>query len=153
MGTAFSAEIKLGIIDTQRIMTQSKAAQEAMALFNKEYQEKTSQLSAKQQAAQMLQDEINQKGKDMSQEVLADKTEQLSRQIKEFNRLKNDAEEDLESGYEELNQKLLREIAEVVEEFSKNESYTMILEKNSVVSNDDAIDITDQIIDLYDAIK
>ena len=152
-GTVYGADIKLGVIDTQRIMTESKAAKEARTLFAKDYEDKSKLLSAKQQAAQELQDEINQKGKDMSQAVLTQKTEKLAREIKELNRMKNDLEEDLKTMDEELSMKLLREIAEVVLEYSKKEKYTMILEKSNVVASDDAIDITDQVIELYDTVK
>ena len=153
VASAHAADLKIGVIDTQRIMTESKAALEAQTIFAQELQEKDNIFLAKQQAVQALYDEINQKGTEMSQEVLTEKTEQLTKENKELNRMKNDLEEDLQNRDEELSTKLLREIAEVVLEFNEKEKYTLILEKSNVVASDDAIDITNQIIQLYDSMK
>ena len=53
----------------------------------------------------------------------------------------------------ELTQKLINDIRDVVKAFAKSKDYTLILEKASIVTNDDAIDITDDIIRQYDSKK
>ena len=61
--------------------------------------------------------------------------------------------EELKRKDRELTRQLIQEIKQVAETFTKKREYTIILEKNSVVSFDKAVDITDKIIGIYDAQK
>ncbi len=151
INSAYAADIKLGVIDTQRIMLESKGAIAARAVFAKEVEEKRNAYLAKQKEAQALQDELNTKGNSMSVSVLSEKQEKLSREVKELNRMKNDMEQDLKAMDSELSQNLLTQVYEVVSKYSQQEGFTLILEKTVVITFDDAIDITDKIIQLYDA--
>ena len=53
----------------------------------------------------------------------------------------------------ELRRKILQEVLEIIKEYRKKEKYTIVMEKQSIVDSDDAIDITDKIIRLYDIVK
>ena len=53
----------------------------------------------------------------------------------------------------ELRRKILQDVLEIVKEYRKKEKYTIVMEKQSIVDSDDAIDITDKIIRLYDIVK
>jgi len=149
--SAYAADIKIGVIDTQRIMRESRVAQETQALFAKEVEENRNLLIGKQKELEELQEELNTKRLDMTPAVLSEKQQKLSRVVKEYNRMKNDMEEDLQSRDNELARELLTEIGVVVTEYSKKEKFTLILERTAVITFDDAIDITDKIIQLFDA--
>jgi outer membrane protein len=149
--SAYAADIKIGVIDTQRIVAESKAGIATRTLFSKEVQENNSRLQTKQKEVQALQDELNTKGKGMDAVALAEKQEKYSKAYKELTRMKNDMTQDLEARDNELTQKLLKAIADIVIQYSQNEKYTLILEKGSLVSYDNTVDITDKIIQLYDA--
>jgi outer membrane protein len=153
VGSLYAADVKIGVIDTQKIMRESNAAKNARAIFLKDVEAKRNIFNAKQKELQTLQEEINNKGKDMAASVRKEKTEKLSREIKELDRLKTDLEEELKKKDNELTQKLLKEIRDIVIEYRKKEKYAIIHEKQTVVSYDEAIDITDKIIKLYDVVK
>jgi outer membrane protein len=153
VGQLCAADLKIGVIDTQRIMRESKAARDARATFLKDVEAKRDVLSIKQKEVQELQEELKNKGKDMAESVRKEKNEKLSQEIKEFNRLKSDFEEELKKKDAELTQKLLKEIQEIVAEYRKKEKYAIIHDKQTLVSYDEAIDITDKIIKLYDVVK
>ena len=100
-----------------------------------------------------LEEEIKREGQGMPPETRKEKAEKLEKEIKELGRLKSDLEEELRKRDAELTQNLLRGIYAVVKDFSKKEKYTVILDKRSVVTADEAVDITDKIIQRYDAAK
>ena len=150
---ARAAKIKIGLIDTQKIMRESKAAKKTRTVFLQERDTKRAVLKAKQDVIRAMDEELKRKGKDMSASVRKEKAEKLAREIKELRRLRSDLEEELKKRDVELTRKLLREIKEIVQQFSKKGKYTVILEKKSVVAADEKIDITDKIIRLYDALK
>lgn len=149
--SAYAADIKIGVIDTQRIVAESKAGIATRTLFSKEVQENNNRLQTKQKEVQALQEELNTKGKGMDAVALAEKQEKYSKAYKELTRMKNDMTQDLEARDNELTQKLLKAVVDIVVQYSQNEKYTLILEKGALVSYDNAVDITDKIIQLYDA--
>lgn len=152
-GIAGAAEVKIGMIDIQKIMLESKAAKKARDIYMKELETKKAQLIAKDNEARKLDEEIKKEGANMAPAARQDKTEKLEKEIKELGRLKADMEDELKKKDAELTRKVAGEILEILKEFQKKEKYTIILDKRNVVMSDEAINITDKIIRLYDAVK
>jgi outer membrane protein len=152
-GPVNAADIKIGIIDTQKIVTDSKAGKAAQVVFNKDLETKQVSYNAKQKELQTIQDELTAKGKDMTATVYSEKTAKYSKVKKELERMKSETEEDLKARNTELNRKLYAEIAAIVSDYCKKEKFTLILEKTYVAAYDGTIDITDKIIQLYDTSK
>lgn len=150
---AKDAPVKIGIIDVQKILRESKAARNAQAVFVKDMEAKRAQLIAKEKEIQALDEELKNANARLSDESRKEKAERLAREVKEFRRLDADMGEELKKKDVELTQKLLGEVRRIVQSFAKSEKYTLILEKNAVAASDDAIDVTDRIIKLYDAGK
>lgn len=152
-GTVYGADIKVGVIDTTRIITESKAGKSAQVIFNKELETKNTAYAAKAKELQTIQEELATKASEMSADVYSEKSAKYSKVKKELERMKSEMEEDLQVRNNELNRKLYTEIAAIVSDYCKKESFTIILEKNYVAAYDGAVDITDKIIQLYDASK
>jgi len=148
-----AADVKIGVIDTQEVLKESKAAKKARTLLMDELNEKRSVFSKKQDEVRLLEEEIKIKGDGMTESQRREKNDQLGREVKNLQRLKTDLEEELNKKNVDLTQKILQEVSDVIKEFMKKEKYTLILEKKSVVSSDEAIDITEKILRLYDAKK
>lgn len=151
-GQAGAADIKVGVIDTQKIISDSKAGKAAYLIFNKEKETMDAQLTAKQKELQTISDEIT-GSTNMTAAVYSEKTAKYNKAKKELERMKTERDEDLNVRYTELNKKLFTEIAEIVSDYCKKENFTIILEVTYVAAYDGAIDITDDIIQLYDATK
>ena len=147
------AAAKIGIIDVHKIMRDSQAAKNARAVLAKDIEAKRAQLMAKDRDIKALDEELKNPKIKLSDEVRKQKTDKLARDVKDFRRLDADMGEELKKKDAELTQKLLGEVRQIVQNFSKSEKYTLILEKNTVVASDDAIDITNRILKIYDAKK
>lgn len=152
-GTGYAAEIKVGIIDTARIISESRAGKSAQVIFSKELETKNTAYSAKGKELQTIQEELTAKGSQMTATEYNEKTAKYSKVKKELERMKSEMEEDLQTRNTELNRKLYTEIAAIVSDYCKKENFTIILEKDYVAAYDGAFDITDKIIQLYDATK
>ncbi|MFC1493681.1 OmpH family outer membrane protein [Thermodesulfobacteriota bacterium] len=151
--SAQAAEVKIGIIDTQKIMAQSKKTIALRASFFKDIESKRNEYVEKQTAAQELNEELQTKAQEMTIQVRREKAEFLNKTIKELQRMKEDIEFEAKLKDEELSRKFVREIAQIIRDYQKNENYTIIFEKNTTAAFDDAIDITDKIIEIYDSGK
>lgn len=147
------AIVKLGVIDTTKIMRESKAAKNAQVTFQKDLEAKRGILAAREKEVRLLDEELKNPGAKLSIEERNSKSDKIAKDIKELNRLKSDLEEELKKKDAELTRKLIGEVRDIVDAFSRKEKYTLILEKSTVVTSDNAIDITDIIIQIYDGQK
>jgi outer membrane protein len=149
----YAADMKIGIIDTNKIINDSKAGKSASVAFNKERDTRQAALSAKQKEAQTIQDELTTKSKDMASAAYNEKSAALTKASKEFTRMKSEIEDDLKAKQTSLTSRLLSEISAIVSDYCKKEKFTIIFEKSYIAAYDGGIEITDKIIQLYDASK
>lgn len=152
-GTSGAADVKIGVIDTHRIMRDSKAAKKVREILLKDMESKRERFRYEEEQTLKLQEEIKRDAQTMNPAVRQEKTEKFERELKELSRLKSDLEEDFRKKEAELTRKILKEVGRIVNDFRKKEKYTIILEKRYVVAAEDAIEVTEKIINLYDAAK
>ena len=145
--------VKIGVIDTQKVMRDSKAAKEARQVFLMDVEAKRSVLKSKEQEVLALDQEIKKDGPKMKAATLKVKREKLSDEMKELQRLRTDLNDDLKKKDAELTRKVLKEINDIVKDYRKKEKYTIIFDRRMVIDFDGKIEITDDIIKLYDANK
>ena len=148
-GMAGAADVKIGMIDVQKIMRDSKAAKSARDVLMKDLDTKKAQFKVREDDVRKLEEDL----KTAPPAARQEKAERLEKEVKELGRLKSDLEDSFKKKDAEIGRKLLKEINDIVKDFSKKEKYTVILERRYVVSADEAVDITDKIIRLYDAVK
>lgn len=151
--TVWAASVKIGVIDTQQVLRDSKAAKHARDILLEDLKEKRGLFNRKQDEVRLLEEELKVKGEKMEETERREKTDLLSKEIKNLQRLKTDLEEELNKKNVELTQKILEDVGEIIKDFKKKEKFTLILEKKTVVTHDDGIDITGDIIKLYDSKK
>jgi outer membrane protein len=148
---AFAAEFKIGVIDTQKFLSQSAKITKVRADFTKEFETKRQELIKRQSAAQALETELNTKGSTMTDQVRREKTDTLRKEARDLPRMKEEIEAEMQAKNTELGQKFLKEIRDNASEYLKKEKLSLIIEKGSVVVSDASVDVTDQIIKLYDS--
>ncbi|MEW6675218.1 MAG: OmpH family outer membrane protein [Nitrospirota bacterium] len=146
---ALAADVKVGIIDVQRIIRESKVVQEHRANLSKEIEDKRKILAAKEEAIRALDDEL--KKEKMAPQTRREKSRKLAKEVKELKRLREDFEEESREKDAELTVIVLNEISEIIRKIASDGKYTIILEKGQgVVYATDKIDITSEVIKIYD---
>ena len=149
---AISADLKIGVVDIQRVIVESKAGEEARALFVKEVESKKTIVSAKEETLKALENEL--KTTSITPKQRAEKEERLSREAKDLKRLKDDLEEELRRKDNEIRQRLLRDIVDIVKKTAEEGKYTLIIEKRQgAVYAHDSIDITSKVIEKYNRLR
>lgn len=152
-GAAVGGYIKIGIVDMQRVLRDSKTARASRAAFEKELESRRAQIAAKEKEVRNLEGEIGRLDPSVPPEVKRQKADKLKHEIRELNNLRQDIEEELKRKDIEMSQKVIGDIMTVVRTFARNEKFTAIFERNAVMAADEAIDITDRILKLYDQKK
>ena len=149
--SASAADLKIGLIDTQKIITQSEKIEKYRSEFSKDLEGKRQDFLKKQSEVQALENEIKTQGNSMTNDVYRDKTDKLRKEGRDLKRMQEEFEAELKAKEADMTRKFLRQGKDVTVEYLEKEKFTIIMEKNTVVASDDAIDITDNIMKLFDS--
>ena len=150
-GLVFAAGMKIGVIDMQKILQKSKAARDARGAFLMEVEAKRSTLKAREAGARKLDGEVKAFSGDRGSAKFKEMQEKMAREVRDLKRLRADLEEELKKKDREMSRELLLRIQKVVEKYRQKEKFSLILERKMTVAFDASVDVTDQIIDLFDA--
>ena len=164
-----ASTLKVGIVDLDRALKESTAGKQALQTLKqfrdkavKEINEKKQTKETKEATLRDLQTELTTQSLVLSETAKRDKEENYRRQGRELRRFIDDAnrfieesERELREREAELTSRLLRELLDIVKAVGKEESFTIIFEKNErfLLYAADAIDLTDKIIKRFDVAK
>jgi len=145
---------KVGILNIQKVILESKAGKIAKIEFDKEFESKRIALAAKEKSARATEDELKTSGAKMKADARKMKEEKLAEDIKEFQRLKQDMEEELKKKDNELTSTILKDILDISKKVGDEGGYSLILQASpQIVYMNNAIDITDAVLKKYDSGK
>jgi len=147
-----SAGVKIGLVDMQRLLRDSKNARHVRAAFMKDVEKKQEAIKTQETEVRKLEEEFNRLAP-AALEERKKKAEQIKREIRELQHLREDAEGELKRKNEEITQKVLGEVMQIIRNYARNERFTVILDRMAVITADESADITERIIKLYDAQK
>ncbi|WP_462137362.1 OmpH/Skp family outer membrane protein [Candidatus Mycalebacterium sp.] len=145
-------DFRVATIDVQRVILHSKAGKRARDSFEKEFRAKQKILDEKSGQYENMEKDITKNIAVMNEETLSRKTTEIEQRKKDLLRAREDFSDELRRKQGEMKRKILTEIQEVVNEFGKSGRYSMILADGNagVLFKMDNIDVTEEIIDLYD---
>ena len=153
--TAYGASIKIGYVDVQRVLTESKRGQEAKKKIEAKGAELHQQFQRMQREIQSLKDELERKGTLLSEEARKEKEREYQRKVMELDRFVRDSREELRQMEREMTAKILKDVERVIEELGRKEGYTLILEKQRsfILYAPKELDLTEKVIKALDAEK
>jgi outer membrane protein len=166
---ATMSALKMGIVDLDRALKESAAGKQALQTLKqfrdkvvKEINDKKRQKDSKETTLRDLQTELTSQSLVLSETAKRDKEETYRRQVRELrkfiddsNRFIEESERELREREAEMTSKLLRDLLDVIRAVGKEESFTVIFERNDrfLLYAADAIDLTEKIIKRFDTAK
>jgi outer membrane protein len=145
--TCFSADVKIGIMNVQRIIIECEAGKAAKSRFDVKMKELQSTFKAEEDALKEMQDEIKKKSSAWSEEKKAEKVRDFQKSGRELQAKTEDARFEMKTLQDKELEPILQALEKVVDKFGKENGYTTIMDsKNGVIYFDDKIDISDTII-------
>jgi outer membrane protein len=138
---------KVGYINLQRLVNESKMGKAAKANIEKMRQEKQAEIDSQLKEIQDLKALIEKNGALMGEENKAEKVEELQRMYKNYKRMVADAKEELASEDSKLVSTILEKADGVLKQVAKKEKYSIILKDPDAIGYlDPKVDITDAVI-------
>ena len=145
--TASFAADKVGYINLQRLVNESKMGKDAKADILKMRKTKQAVLNKKLSDINKLRDFINKKGDKLPASQRRDKVEQLQKMYKEYQRLVADAKEDITREDRQLVAIILEKANDILKKVAKKKKYGIILkDPNAIGYLDPGVDITDLVL-------
>ena len=168
-GQASPSALKVGIVDLDRALKESASGRQALASLKqfrdkvvKEINDKKRQKDAKETTLRDLQTELTSQSMVLSDTAKRDKEETYRRQVRDLrkfiedsNRFIEESERDLREREAELTSRMLRDLLEIIRAVGREESFTIIFERNDrvLLFAAEPIDLTDKIIKRFDTVK
>jgi outer membrane protein len=168
-GQASPSALKVGIVDLDRALKESASGKQALAQLKqvrdkvvKEINDKKRQKDAKEGTLRDLQTELTSQSMVLSDAAKASKEENYRRQVRDLrkfiedsNRFIEESERDLREREAELTSRMLRDLLEIIRAVGREESFTIIFERNDrvLLFAAEPIDLTEKIIKRFDTAK
>ena len=141
------AQDKVGYINLQRLVNESTMGKAARAEIEKLRSEKETLLKNKLKEINDLRDLINKEGDKIDAATRQERIKALNKANKEYQRLAEDAKEDLTNEDNELVAIILQKADGVLKSVAKSKKYAIILkDANAVGYLDPSVDITDDVL-------
>ena len=146
---------KIGLIDLQRCLRESKEGQKALERLKKRKDDLQKQLDTKQKGLLELRKELEKQAMMLTMDAQEDKRSTIERKTRELEYFYKDLNEEMEKAREKEKKRILNELGKIIEKVGPEGNYTLIMEKKAggVLYWTDSVDITKEVIRAYDQIK
>jgi outer membrane protein len=150
---AQSAPLKIGFIDLQRVINASEEGRKAQEEIQKKADEYKLQADQIQAQIEALAEDLKKQAEVLTSAAKAEKQDEIAKLELKYNRFVSDSRDELGKAEQLALQQLLEDIGKLVVEYGQQNGYTVILEAGNILYGAESIEITEDIIALYNAGK
>ena len=145
---------KVGVIQIQAALAATKEGQKAAAELEVKMAPRKKELEGKQSEIKDLQDRLAKGGNTLSDSAKEDLTRNIDAKTKSYNRQLEDAQAELEQEQQKLVNVLGQKMMAVIDKYAQQNGFAIVLDVSNqntpVLYASNTVDITKQVIDLYD---
>lgn len=154
-GQAGAPPTKVGIIDIQRAIIQTKDGQKAAADLNTKVEPKRKEVDAKQAELKQMEQQYRTGANTMSDEAKQKLMRDIDQHRKQLQRQTDDAQAELEAEQQRILQDLGQKVMAVVTRYANEHGFALVLDVSNAANTpvlyaSSSIDITADIVALYD---
>jgi outer membrane protein len=153
-GQAATPPVKVGIINIQQAILQTKDGQKAAADLNAKFDPKRKEVDRKQSELQTMETQYRSGANTMSDEAKQKMMRDIDQRRKSLQRDMDDANSELEAEQGRIWQELGQKLMSVIDRYASDHGFVLILDVSSpqtpVLYASNTIDITRDIVGLYD---
>lgn len=144
-------DLKLGYVDLQRALSESRTGKEAQKDYEKTVQAAQAKLDKKKGEFEKLRDDFAKQRESLNATALQKKEEELIEKERDIKRSYKDSQEKLRRTNAQMVGDLMKELRKAVAAVGKEKGLTLILEKGSpaVLYADGEIDITEDVVSRF----
>lgn len=145
------AQMKFAVVDVQRAVMETEDGLRAQATLKKLFDRRQQELDSRQEQLKRDQADIERQAKTLSKEALARRSEEWQRKMMELQGMFVDFNKELQKKQGELTQPIVNRVLSILRQAASQNGYDAIFEKNAVPYARTDLDITDRVIQMYNA--
>jgi outer membrane protein len=145
------AEQKLGVVDVQHAVLQTEDGIRAQATLKKLFDKRQQDLDAKQNELAKAREDIERQSRVLSRAALQRRMEDWQRRMVELQNTFVDHSNELKKKQAELTNPILKKMMAVIARTAQRGSFDMIVDKQAVPFARSDLDLTEQVIQLYNS--
>jgi outer membrane protein len=146
-----AAETKFGYVDLQRALEEIDEGKAAKAQLKKDFDEKQKQLDQRTDEVKKLDADFQKQAMVMSPDAKAAKGAEIDRKKVEVQQFFVGLQQDLATREREVTRGLFDKMIALVRELAEAESFTMVLDRNTVLYAPPSLDVTNELVRKYNA--
>ncbi len=153
-GAAAAQEpVKLGFVDMQKALNESKAGKKALGELQKLMEARKSGLQQQKETLERKKDELDKQGLLLNEETRKSRESEVRTLERDYSRTLSDLKEEFGRRESEFTDGIRKDLLKVIEKIGKEEGYTLVLEKqySAILYAPATIDLTEALIKRYDA--
>ena len=151
---AAAAPVKVGVIQIQAALASTKEGQKAAAELETKLAPRKKELEGKQAEIKDLQERLQRGGNTLSDSAKEDLTRNIDAKTKSYNREIEDAQAEVQEEQQKVVNALGLKMMAVIDKYAQQNGFAVILDVSNqntpVLYASNTVDITKDIIDLYD---
>jgi outer membrane protein len=153
-GPAQAAELKVAVIDVNKVLNESEFGKEARKKMEVRYEELKKKIDALSEEARKMKEDLDKQKILLGKEKLKEKEDALKEKVTELRKISQESEKEMQDRQGELTRAVLKIVEGQVDKIVKEEKINLLLEKASgVVHSDPSMDITAKVLDLVNKEK
>lgn len=145
----FGQNIKIGFVNIQKAISESKAGERARKRFEGTIKGKEAALAREKQAIERMKRELDKKALLLKADERMKAQRDFQKRVRDYERAMNDAQEELQLQERQMTAEILQNLQKIVQEIGRSQRFTLILDRSQLLYTDKGIDITNQVIQLY----
>ncbi len=149
---AAQAELQVAVIDVQRLLSESRAGQQALEALRTLGQQKQAAIEAKQTSVGELRQRLEEGRLSLSEERQLELEKELQSGLIELRRLQDDAERELQQERAEAFGRIEEQIIPLIATLAQERGYTLVFNKfqSGLLFAREEVDITDAVLERFD---
>lgn len=147
----FADNIKIGIVNSEKILRESAPAIAAQERLEKEFLPRDKRIKAMAEQAKALQDRLDMQNSKLDESTQHDLERDLANISRDYQRAQRQMREDLNLRQNEEYSIILEQTNQAIKKIAETERYDLILQLQDAVYRSERIDITEQVIKALEA--
>lgn len=144
-------EQKIGYVNLQRALGESNKGKKARDEFKAQVDKLQASLKKRKDELEQMKEQLEKKATVMKEDERMELEDDYRKKLRDFERSYKDSQADLQKKDNDLTGAILGELQEIIANYGKSNGFSLILEASasSVLYGDEKLDLTDDIIKLY----
>lgn len=144
-----AAELKIGYVDLQKIVSQSDQGKEAMKTLDSIEKAKNALINEKVDEIKKLEEELTVQGGILNPETKEKKQADHEKLMMDYQKMRRDRDEELKKNEGELIQKIVLDVKKLLAKISEEEGYAVILNEAGIAYIRPEADMTDRVLKMF----